>query len=125
LARPIERRSSTHGTQILAPLLPSCDTCLPGGGAMHAHQNGTPMLASSGLVAQVNADLCAACGSCGDYCQFGAIAVDNGYAVVDIELCMGCGVCVSKCPREAIDLAREPTKGIPLEIRELIVRAGK
>ena len=30
---------------------------------MQAHRHGTPMLASSGYVAQVDADLCAACGS--------------------------------------------------------------
>ena len=34
---------------------------------MNAHRNGTPMLASSGYVAQVDADLCAACGTCADY----------------------------------------------------------
>jgi ferredoxin len=38
---------------------------------------------------------------------------------------MGCGVCVAHCLQEAIDLTREPTKGEPLEIRELMVRAAK
>jgi heterodisulfide reductase subunit A-like polyferredoxin len=91
---------------------------------MHAHQNGTPMLASSGYVAQVDADLCVACGSCADSCQFAAISVDDGLARVDWAACMGCGVCVSHCPQEAIALLRDPAKGEPLEIRKLIAHAA-
>jgi ferredoxin len=41
------------------------------------------MLASSGYVAQVDADLCAACGTCAEYCQFGAISVHDGFARID------------------------------------------
>jgi heterodisulfide reductase subunit A-like polyferredoxin len=102
-----------------------CNCCSCCYGAMQAHQNGTPMLASSGYVAQVDADLCVACGSCADSCQFAAIAVDNGYALVDAAACMGCGVCVARCPQEALSLQRDPARGIPLEIRELMVRAAK
>ncbi len=65
-------------------------------GAMQAHRNGTPMLASSGYVAQVDADLCAACGSCADFCQFAAISVDDGFARIDNSACMGC--VVWSCP---------------------------
>jgi heterodisulfide reductase subunit A-like polyferredoxin len=65
---------------------------------MQAHRNGTPMLASSGYLAQVDADLCAACATCADHCQFTAISVDNGFAVIDAAACMGCGVCVAHCP---------------------------
>jgi len=100
-----------------------CNCCSCCCGAMNAWNNGTPMLASSGYVAQVDEDLCAACGNCADYCQFKAISVDNGYAVVDYEACMGCGVCVSKCPQEAISLLRDPARGEPLEIQKLIVDA--
>jgi heterodisulfide reductase subunit A-like polyferredoxin len=92
---------------------------------MEAQRNGTPMIASSGYVAQVDADLCAACGTCADVCQFSAISVDDGLARIDAAACMGCGVCVAHCPQEAIDLTREPTKGEPLELRELMVRAAK
>ena len=82
------------------------------------------MLASSGYVAQVDEDLCEACGLCADHCQFEAIAVDNGYAVVDYEACMGCGVCVSQCPQGVISLLRDPAKGEPLEIQNLIAEAA-
>jgi len=100
-----------------------CNCCSCCCGAIQAHQLGTPMLASSGYVAQVDEDLCAACGNCADLCQFGAIAVDNGYAVVGYEACMGCGVCVAHCPQKAISLLREPAKGEPLEIQKLIAEA--
>jgi len=102
-----------------------CNCCSCCCGAMNAHRNGTPMLASSGYVAQVDAELCAACGICGEFCQFEAISVDNGQAIVDVAACMGCGVCVSKCPQEALSLLRESTRGEPLEIQKLIERVGQ
>ena len=91
---------------------------------MEAWNNGTPMLASSGYVAHVEADLCLGCGLCVDYCQFQAIAVDDGRAIIDAAGCMGCGVCVSKCPQEAIALLRDPSWGEPLEIQKLIAEAA-
>jgi ferredoxin len=101
-----------------------CNCCACCCGAMSAWQNGTPMLASSGYVAVVDSELCAACGSCADSCQFNAISVDNSRAVVDVAACMGCGVCVSQCPEGAFSLVRDPAKGEPLEIRELIAQAA-
>jgi ferredoxin len=102
-----------------------CNCCSCCCGAMQAHQNGTPMLASSGYVAQVDGDLCAACGLCADYCQFAAISVDDGFAHIDASACMGCGVCVSRCPQEAISLQRDPAKGEPLEIQKLIAHVAE
>jgi heterodisulfide reductase subunit A-like polyferredoxin len=92
---------------------------------MQAHQHGTPMLASSGFLAQVNPELCAACGSCADTCQFAAISVGDGFARIDASACIGCGVCVSKCPQEALSLQRDPARSEPLEIRELAAGATK
>ena len=102
-----------------------CNCCSCCCGAMQAHQHGTPMLASSGYVARVDSEPCTACGSCADSCQFAAISVDDGFARIDVSACMGCGVCVSKCPQEAISLLRDPAKGMPLEVRELMDRAAK
>lgn len=90
---------------------------------MEARRNGTPMIASSGYVAVVDADLCAGCGECAEMCQFGAISVDDGFAEIDAVACMGCGVCVAHCSQEAITLQRDPDKGEPLEIRKLIAEA--
>jgi len=73
----------------------------------------------------VGEDLCVACGTCADYCQFEALTVDNGYAAVDYEDCMGCGVCVSKCSQETISLLRDPAKGEPLEIQKPIAQPAQ
>jgi Pyruvate/2-oxoacid:ferredoxin oxidoreductase delta subunit len=99
-----------------------CSCCC---GAMESQRNGTSILASSGYVAQaqVDADVCAACGTCADFCQFEAISVDDGFAEIDVAGCMGCGVCVAHCPQKAISLLRDPGKGEPLEIQKLIAEA--
>lgn len=97
-----------------------CNCCSCCCGAMQAHRNGTPMLASSGYVSQVDADLCVGCGVCADYCQFDALALGDGVVVVDSAACMGCGVCVSKCAQGALSLVRDQSRGEPLEMRELI-----
>ncbi len=79
------------------------------------------MLASSGYIAVIDHELCMDCGTCHEYCQFSALEFDAEYTtVVNYELCMGCGVCVSKCPLDAIQLVAEPSKGIPLEIENLL-----
>jgi heterodisulfide reductase subunit A-like polyferredoxin len=83
------------------------------------------MLASSGYVGVVDSGLCASCGLCAEFCQFRAISLNNGHAVVDAAACMGCGVCVSKCSQGAVTLARDPAKGEPLEIQELLAQAAE
>ena len=100
-----------------------CNCCACCCGAMRAHRNGRPALASSGYVASVDADLCTGCGLCAGSCQFGALST-NGVAAADSTICMGCGVCVARCARGAISLARDPSKSEPLEIRQLIADAA-
>jgi ferredoxin len=101
-----------------------CNCCACCCGAMQAWRRGTPMLASSGYVSRAAADLCTGCGTCADFCQFGALSVSDGIVAVDTTVCMGCGVCVSKCPEGALSLVRDPTRGEPLEIRSLIASAA-
>jgi ferredoxin len=96
-----------------------CNCCSCCCGAIQAHKRGTPMLASSGYISQIDEDLCIGCGDCAETCQFGAIHV-NSYARVNDELCMGCGVCQSHCDQEAISLVRDPSRGQPLEIFNLM-----
>jgi len=96
-----------------------CNCCSCCCGPMEFWRQGTPMLVSSGYLAQVDAELCVGCGNCVDYCQFEALSLADGLAVVDGKTCMGCGICVSKCPQEAISLQREAAKGEPLEVRRL------
>ena len=93
-----------------------CNCCSCCCGAINAHRHGTPMLASSGYVSEVDQELCIGCGMCSEFCQFDAITMLNGQAGVDFEKCMGCGVCSSKCDQGAIQLRLEPAKGEPLDI---------
>ncbi len=47
---------------------------------------------------------CLGYGSCVSVCQFGAIHVENGVAVVDRDKCKACGKCVEVCPKHLISL---------------------
>ncbi len=93
-----------------------CKCCCGGIEAMVRYR--TPMMASSGYVAQVDETLCVACGACEEACPFEAIRCD-GAARVEWESCMGCGVCGSKCPKDALSLVRDEGKGEPLDARLL------
>jgi len=94
-----------------------CKCCCAGIEAMRKYD--TPMLASSGYVAQVDEKLCAACSTCEDACPFSAVKVDTT-AEVNWEACMGCGVCVGQCPNEAMLLVRDERKGVPLDVRLVV-----
>jgi ferredoxin len=59
-----------------------CNCCACCCGAMQAKRTGTPMLASSGYVSLVDADLCADCGQCVEICPFAAISSGDGTAGV-------------------------------------------
>ena len=101
-----------------------CNCCACCCGAIQAHQNGVPMLCSSGYVSAVDVERCVGCGRCAGFCQFEALSVRNGAATVDAALCMGCGACVSKCDQGALSLVREPSRGEPLEIQVLLAQAA-
>lgn len=47
---------------------------------------------------------CLGYGSCVSVCQFDAIHVDSGVAVVDPDKCAACGRCVEVCPKHLISL---------------------
>ena len=47
---------------------------------------------------------CMGFGSCVKACQFDAIHVVNGVAVVDKEKCVACGKCIATCPNNLIEL---------------------
>jgi ferredoxin len=90
-----------------------CNCCSCCCGAMWAQRNGTPMLVSSGYVAQVDAQGCVGCRLCAERCPFDAVTV-AGLAHIDAERCMGCGVCVRACPHGALALVRDASKPAPL-----------
>ncbi len=45
---------------------------------------------------------CTGCGLCIDQCNFQAISLFNGKAVIDNSLCRNCGLCCDICPVDAI-----------------------
>ena len=47
---------------------------------------------------------CMGYGDCLRACEYGAISVENGIAVVDREKCVACGKCVKACPKGLIEL---------------------
>lgn len=53
---------------------------------------------------------CMGYGSCVKACEFDAIHVVDGIAVVDKEKCVACGKCVSACPNNLIDLVPYKSK---------------
>jgi ferredoxin len=102
-----------------------CNCCPCCCGAMQAHRSGTPMLASSGYVSEVDVAVCSGCGDCAQECPFDAMTLLDGQAHVNTEACMGCGVCVDVCVMQALDLVRDPSRGEPLEVRSLLEAAAQ
>jgi ferredoxin len=102
-----------------------CNCCACCCGAMRAQRNNVPMLASSGYLAEVNVENCEGCGTCADYCQFGAISLMDGKSHIDESKCMGCGICTSKCEHTALTLRLAPEKGAPFELQALIEKAAQ
>lgn len=61
---------------------------------------------------------CQGYGSCVRVCQFDAIHVVNGVAVVDKEKCKACGKCLTVCPRQIIEM-------VPYEAEYLVACNSK
>jgi MinD superfamily P-loop ATPase len=58
-----------------------------------------------GSLAQIDPDLCSACGSCADVCRYDAALPDPqkpGVYWIDPVACDGCAACVYACPNQAI-----------------------
>lgn len=100
-----------------------CSCCCVGIRMWNLLEGAVPIMAPSGYVSQVSDD-CNGCGDCVDACHFKAISFDTGgeRAVVNLAKCMGCGVCEDVCPIGAISLRKEPSKGEPLDLEELMVK---
>ncbi len=47
---------------------------------------------------------CLGCGTCKDVCEFGAIEIVNGLAVIDRDKCTTCKKCLAICPKNLIKL---------------------
>ncbi|MBS1250822.1 MAG: Caffeyl-CoA reductase-Etf complex subunit CarE [Chloroflexi bacterium] len=100
-----------------------CNCCSCCCGAMQAQRTGTLMLTASGYLCHVDQSLCEGCGVCEEICPFDAIEINNKISIVIEEACMGCGICVDHCQEGALRLERDPRKGVPLEIHNLMEEA--
>jgi electron transport complex protein RnfB len=69
------------------------------------------VIASSAFVSTVDETLCIACETCLDFCQFGALSMDDTVQIDSVR-CVGCGVCVPACPSEALKLVRRPEEEV-------------
>ncbi|TFG10189.1 4Fe-4S dicluster domain-containing protein [Candidatus Thorarchaeota archaeon] len=68
---------------------------------------------STNYYAEVNSDLCTACGTCINLCQMEALRIEEDAAVIDLDRCIGCGVCVANCPSDALTLQKHDEEKIP------------
>lgn len=53
---------------------------------------------------------CMGLGSCVKKCNFDALHIVDGIAVVDIEKCVGCQACTNVCPKSLIEMVPEKIK---------------
>ncbi|MEG2200338.1 MAG: RnfABCDGE type electron transport complex subunit B, partial [Anaerovorax sp.] len=53
---------------------------------------------------------CLGFGDCALVCDYDAITVENGIAVIDKNRCIGCGVCMKVCPNQLIELVPSDTR---------------
>jgi Pyruvate/2-oxoacid:ferredoxin oxidoreductase delta subunit len=70
------------------------------------------VVSRSAFVNQADEDLCTACETCLDYCQFNALILEDFTVSVSPIRCVGCGVCVPNCPENALALVRRPEEDI-------------
>ena len=62
------------------------------------------LLAATNHYAQLDPELCTACGVCVDRCRMDAITMGDEIAELNRDRCIGCGLCVTTCPEEALHL---------------------
>lgn len=55
---------------------------------------------------------CLGLGDCQNVCEFGAISVKDGVAVVDESLCGGCGLCAKICPKQVINVVAKKSAAV-------------
>jgi len=88
-------------------------------------------ITTSGLIAEVDADLCIGCGTCEEACSYNAIEITNVLkefedvslpirkSSVNSSLCKGCGTCAVNCPVGAISIKHYDFEQINAMIRTL------
>ena len=79
-------------------------------------------IVASGLVAEVDDEVCIGCSVCTKLCPYNAISKnEQDVAVVNKLMCKGCGVCGASCPENAITIHHFTDNQI---LSEIIVYGG-
>lgn len=55
---------------------------------------------------------CLGLGDCVNTCEFGAISIKDGVAVVDEDICGGCGLCAKTCPKQVISVVTKKKSAV-------------
>jgi NAD-dependent dihydropyrimidine dehydrogenase PreA subunit len=85
-----------------------CNCCGCCCGPLRAVNMGAPNFVNSHYYAEINPELCAACGICADErCQVKAVDKGDDFYSVNKGRCIGCGLCASTCPEEAIEMVHK------------------
>ncbi|MBT7431768.1 DUF362 domain-containing protein [bacterium] len=63
-------------------------------GKLDMHSNVRPIVS----------DGCIGCGKCAEHCDFNAITMKDGIAVLDSTKCVGCAMCIAVCPVGAMKI---------------------
>ena len=70
-------------------------------------KTGSPQMIKSDFIAETTINKCVNCGTCEEWCYFGArMIINNELQFIPLR-CFGCGICISKCPNNAITLKRK------------------
>jgi ferredoxin len=94
---------SPSNSQELASICCCCPCCCPI--LKYAKLMPRPVdMVLSHYQAQINPELCSACGICLERCQMAAIKKGEDSCQITDGRCIGCGLCVSVCPTEAISM---------------------
>ena len=71
--------------------------------------------------AEIDSDICSACGECIERCQMEAIKEGEDFSEIIDGRCIGCGLCVSICPEEAISLVpKSEVEAPPKDLSEAL-----
>lgn len=88
-----------------------CNCCGCCDGQLVAASAGLTGVINSHFYAEIDSELCAACGICADErCQVKAIEEADGAYRVNKAKCIGCGLCVTTCSTEAIRLIHKKSE---------------
>ncbi|MFW9942497.1 MAG: FAD-dependent oxidoreductase [Candidatus Thorarchaeota archaeon] len=90
-------------------------------------------ITTSGLVAEVDQDMCIGCGTCEEVCAYNAVELSDTLkefedvsliikkSSINPNLCKGCGTCAANCPIGAISVKHYDFEQISAVIRALVV----